>query len=89
MQFQKDKIDEFKKLFENRKEKIESQDGCHSVTLMQDISDPTKIFTYSIWDNEDCLNAYRHSDFFQETWKKTKAMFDGKPEAWSVQKIAE
>jgi len=89
MKFQKEKISDFKALFEDRKEKIESQEGCHSVALLLDLSDPTKMFTYSIWDNENCLNAYRHSDFFKATWIQTKAMFDGKPEAWSLETLAE
>jgi (4S)-4-hydroxy-5-phosphonooxypentane-2,3-dione isomerase len=29
-------------------------------------------------------NRYRQSEFFKITWEKTKVLFAGKPEAWSV-----
>lgn len=84
MQFADEQRNNFVNLFNERKEKIEGQEGCHSVRLFNDIKDKGVYFTYSIWDSENHLNQYRHSDFFKETWSKTKSMFEGKPEAWSV-----
>ena len=84
MQFSQDQRNEFVSLFNDRKEKIEGQEGCHSVRLFNDLKDNNVFFTYSIWSSENDLNKYRHSDFFKETWSRTKAMFEGKPEAWSV-----
>ena len=87
--FKETEIDRFKSLFEQVKEKIIAQEGCEQLQLLQDVKNPKVFFTYSHWQSEDHLNAYRHSEFFGETWKKTKALFDGKPEAWSVNKIDE
>jgi len=84
LKFAQDHRDDFVTLFNERKEKIESQQGCHSVRLFNDIKDKTVFFTYSIWDSENDLNNYRHSEFFKETWARTKSMFNGKPDAWSV-----
>lgn len=84
MQFAQEQKSNFVNLFNERKSKIESQDGCHSVRLFNDIKDKNIFFTYSIWDSEDHLNNYRHSDFFRETWSITKPMFDSKAQAWSV-----
>ena len=41
------------------------------------------------WENEEALNAYRHSDFFAHTWKRTKALFAERAEAWSVDTVEE
>lgn len=84
MKFSQDHRNDFVSLFNERKTKIESQEGCHSVRLFNDLKDKNVFFTYSVWNSEGDLNKYRHSDFFRETWSRTKSMFDGKPNAWSV-----
>ncbi len=86
MQFTEDHIDDFRSLFVDVREKIRDFEGCHGVDLLQATQDPTIFFTYSHWDSEDALNRYRHSDLFAVTWKKTKAMFSERAEAWSVLK---
>jgi len=85
--FKPEEIENFKVIFESVKVKIKSFDGCHKLDLLQDISDPRICFTYSYWESEKHLDAYRHSDFFGSTWKKTKKLFDDAPKAWSVQQI--
>jgi heme-degrading monooxygenase HmoA len=45
------------------------------------------LFTYSLWESEADLNAYRHSELFEDTWKHTKALFADKPAAWSVDTV--
>lgn len=85
--FEPEHLDAFKQIFVEKKEKIEAFQGCHSVIMLQDIHDPTICFTYSHWDSEEALNAYRNSDFFGETWARTKKLFRDKPEAWSVQNV--
>jgi heme-degrading monooxygenase HmoA len=42
------------------------------------------MFTYSQWDSEESLNAYRQTELFVQTWKRTKTLFQEKAEAWSV-----
>jgi len=86
MKFSENHVDDFRSLFVEVREKIRGFEGCHGVELLQGIQDPTIFFTYSHWDSEDALNKYRHSKLFGATWKRTKAMFSEKAEAWSVDK---
>ncbi len=87
MEFHTDKIDDFKQVFSDSKATILSQEGCHSVELLQDINQNNVFFTYSYWDSESMLNQYRETDFFKAVWEKTKKLFNNKPFAWSVEEI--
>ena len=75
----------FLAIFTESKEKIKAFDGCQHLELLQDIHQPNLFFTFSFWKNEQALDAYRHSELFKTTWKKTKALFAEKPSAWSVE----
>jgi len=82
--FKTEHIPTFEKLFEEVKEKIEGFEGCQHLNLYQDQNNPQIFFTYSIWSEAAALEKYRHSELFQETWAKTKVLFDDKPTAWSL-----
>ncbi|MBI3232647.1 MAG: antibiotic biosynthesis monooxygenase [Bacteroidetes bacterium] len=84
MTFRIDEVPNFIELFNNSKHLIRSFNGCKHLTLLQDKSNSQIFFTYSYWENEDCLNEYRNSDLFNRVWSETKAKFEGKPEAWST-----
>ncbi len=84
MQFAPEHVPTFLAMFDEVKEKIRAVDGCEHLTLYQDIHHPGTIFTYSYWQREEDLEAYRHSELFRTTWARTKQWFDGKPVAWSV-----
>ena len=81
-------ISSFEKIFEETKQTIRNFNGCRFLELYQDRSDPRVFFTYSYWNTEDDLEAYRQSDFFKNVWGKTRELFVAKPEAWSVNKMA-
>lgn len=87
MTFREDAILQFQDLFEEVRGLIRAQPGCHSVTLLQDVRDSRIMFTYSLWDDEAALNAYRQTQLFVETWKRTKSLFSDNAQAWSVQLI--
>ena len=87
MEFESDKVDVFKSIFQEKKSKIAAQDGCYDVRLLQDINESNIFFTYSKWKSQAHLDQYRNSDLFQGTWAQTKALFCNKPIAWSVQEI--
>ncbi len=87
MTFRPDSIQQFHQLFDEVRERIRDQPGCHSVELLQDVRQPQVMFTYSLWESEEDLNAYRQTDLFVHTWKRTKALFQGKAEAWSLSRI--
>lgn len=71
-------------LFEEVKHQIASFEGCEGLTLLSDSMEPNVLFTYSFWTNEACLNKYRFSPLFNDTWARTKVLFNNKPMAWSL-----
>ena len=81
---QPEKVADFMEIFAEVKETIAAFDGCHQVELLQDIRSLNIFFTYSIWENESYLNHYRFSEFFKQTWNRSKRLFAEKAEAWSV-----
>ena len=84
MQFRPGETDRFLGIFEEVKEKIGGFSGCEGVSLLRDKKNPAIFFTYSSWQQETDLEAYRASDFFLDTWTRTKALFAVKAEAWTV-----
>ncbi|MEX0997943.1 MAG: antibiotic biosynthesis monooxygenase family protein [Flavobacteriaceae bacterium] len=84
MEFQADKIDGFLQNFEEVKEKIRHFPGCHHLELYRDKNNASIFFTYSKWEKETHLEAYRNSDLFNSVWSVTKPMFSKKAQAWSV-----
>ena len=84
MTFMPEKVNEFTTLFHERKQTIQSFAGCTHLELWQDNTHENIFFTYSMWDSEADLNHYRFSEFFKDTWGKTKVLFADKPQAWSL-----
>ena len=82
-----DKVNDFMEIFRDVKETIAAFDGCHHVELLQDLHSPNIFFTYSIWEDEHYLDRYRFSEFFKETWIRSKRLFAAKADAWSVKLI--
>ncbi len=87
MTFQPDKVDDFVGLFNEMKEQIASFEGCKELHLMRSVSEDHVMFTISKWDNEQHLNVYRNSEFFQNTWSRAKLLFATKAEAWSLSQV--
>ena len=84
MTFREDAIDDFIALFEERKETIRGFNGCNHLELWQDNTHKHIFFTYSLWNTQADLDHYRFSEFFKDTWGRTKALFTHKAQAWSV-----
>lgn len=87
MVFRLEEVEAFKILFEERKSLIRNFEGCTHLELWQDKNQPHLFITYSWWDSEAHLNAYRNSHFFDDTWALTKQKFAAKPEAWTVEQL--
>ncbi len=87
MSFHEKHIPVFLENFKLNKEKIRNSVGNRLLELYQDKNDSTIFFTYSYWETENDLENYRKSELFGEVWKFTKALFNAKPEAWSVDKL--
>ncbi|MCK0157133.1 antibiotic biosynthesis monooxygenase [Cellulophaga sp. F20128] len=88
LEFKTENIVSFENIFNDTKHLIRDFEGCHFLELYQDKSNSNIFFTYSYWADENALETYRNSAFFKNVWAKTKPLFAGKPEAWTVNKIA-
>ncbi|PQJ23338.1 putative quinol monooxygenase [Tenacibaculum sp. SG-28] len=88
LSFQPDKIDTFVQNFNSKKRDIRNSPGCRLLELYQDRNNPEVFFTYSYWETENDLENYRSSELFKTVWAETKVMFNDKPQAWSVDKLA-
>lgn len=82
------KAAEFEAIFATRQDAIRHFPGCSHLELWKDRSHAGVYFTYSIWENTDALEAYRHSGLFTDVWAAIKGWFTGKPEAWSLDQRA-
>ncbi|CAM4306283.1 putative quinol monooxygenase [Gillisia limnaea] len=89
MGFNPENIDAFLENFEANKAKIRNFEGCQFLELYRDKNNTNQFFTYSYWEDEEALENYRNSNLFKGLWANTKLYFNQKPEAWSVNKIAE
>jgi len=87
--FKEENISSFESLFEETKDTIRNFEGCMHLELYQDKNQHNIFFTYSKWKDEMHLEAYRNSAFFKSVWGRTKLLFLDRPEAWSVEKMAE
>lgn len=88
MIFDPGKTGEFEALFARQKEAIRNFPGCTHLELWRESPGGNIYFTYSHWNSPANLESYRHSELFRETWAATKILFAGKPEAWSLNRVA-
>ena len=84
MTFKPETVIEFEHVFHQSADQIRAFPGNKGLQLLQSEENPTIFFTYSLWENDEALQAYRNSVLFQSTWAKTKILFGDKPEAWST-----
>ena len=77
----------FLEVFEESKAQIRAVPGCLHLELWQDYHDPNVLLTHSHWQNDDALEAYRHSELFKSTWAKTNPLFAAKPVAFSSRQL--
>ncbi|MGZ3865780.1 MAG: putative quinol monooxygenase [Bacteroidia bacterium] len=87
--FQPEQVPTFLDLFDKTKKLIRASEGCTHLELLNDTGNPNIFFTYSKWKHESFLEQYRQSDLFNSVWKKTKVLFADKPEAWTVDSLAQ
>lgn len=78
-------IEDFKSLFEERKEQIRNFEGCEHLELWQDYKDDRIFYTYSLWQEADFLEKYRTSELFKQTWTCVRAWFEESPHAFSAE----
>jgi quinol monooxygenase YgiN len=88
MSFKPEKVEEFKAIYARNWTRIRGFEGCLHVELLQAQAEPGVFFTYSHWQSEQALEAYRQSALFKEIWSATRILFSEKAAAWTVNEIA-
>jgi len=83
MTFRTDAAAQFLDLFEQYHNQIRAADGCCGLKLLRDANDACIFFTYSLWEDESFLGAYRNSTIFGEVWPQVKPLFAAPAEAWT------
>lgn len=89
MTFVLERCDEFQTFFNEIKDQIAGQPGCSEVRLLRDKAASGVFFTYSLWDKQSSLDAYRETELFGMVWPKVKNWFNAKPEAWSTELVGQ
>lgn len=84
MEFQPDKLQDFDQIFLESRDKIAAFPGCHHVEMCKDPALEHVRYTFSKWAGPEALEAYRRSELFRTTWARTKVLFSGKPNAYSL-----
>jgi quinol monooxygenase YgiN len=84
MRFRKKAVPRFLEIFRDSCEAIRASEGCMYLELMQDAGEPATYFTLSVWKDAEALQAYRDSELFRKTWKRTRKLFRKKAQAWST-----
>jgi len=87
MTFREEEIPSFIELFSERKDQIRNFPGCSHLELWQHEKEKNVFFTYSIWNDSIHLDHYRFSEFFKETWSLTRAKFQTRAEAWTLNNL--
>jgi quinol monooxygenase YgiN len=87
MDFNPDKVQAFLEVFNGTKHLIRNFPGVLHLELHRDAGSPHVFYTYSIWENEEALEVYRQSELFQNVWSQTKVLFQGKPQAFSLDRL--
>jgi quinol monooxygenase YgiN len=81
MTFRPDAVQEFLTIFEEVADQIRQSHGCRSLQLLSSLNHDAAFATLSVWDDDASLQRYRDSEFFRETWSRTRQLFDSPPRA--------
>jgi quinol monooxygenase YgiN len=87
MTFRPDGVEPFLELFRASRPLIGDFPGCLHLELWRDADAPDVFCTYSHWESEAALEAYRQSELFRSTWARTKPLFAAKAQAFSVRSV--
>ena len=82
-----DKVDQFRNYFNNSCQLIRGTSGCTHLELYCDATADNVMITFSKWQDENALNAYRNSSLFKETWALVKPLFIEKPFVFSMKEV--
>ena len=84
LEFDPQRVAEFTAFFAQHRTTIATFPGCISLDIYKDAGLDHVYYTFSLWESEAALEAYRHSDTFNNLWSYAKQRFAGKPLAYSL-----
>jgi autoinducer 2-degrading protein len=84
MEFQPAHVEDFLAHFSSVRGLIRNFPGVQQLELRGDANHSNVFYTYSHWNGESDLEAYRQSDLFKSAWAQAKTWFAGKPQAFSL-----
>jgi len=84
MEFRPEHVDDFLAHFDTIKSLIRNFPGVQHLELHRDASQSNVFYTYSKWNGESDLEAYRESELFNVTWAQVQLWFREKPQAFSL-----
>ena len=84
MEFKPEKVSDFLELFHRTRDQIRNFPGVEKLEFYRDASAENVYYTLSHWRSEGDLEKYRKSELFGEVWGKTRMMFSGKAQAFSM-----
>ena len=84
MEFQHAHVDDFLAHFNTIKSLIRNFPGVQHLELHRDANQANVFYTYSKWNGESDLEAYRRSELFNTTWAQVKLWFEAKAQAFSL-----
>ena len=87
LSIQKDKLSIAKNILADVAPKVRNSPGCRHLRILMDLHNPSRITTYSHWNSEADLNAYRTSDVFKNFWTEIKPLFAVPAKAWSSESL--
>ncbi len=65
---------------------VRSWPGCSRLEVLFDAHRVGRVVTYSHWESESALNAYRISPVFREFWSLVKPHLSKPAEAWTMER---
>ena len=80
-------INAFQEIYRSRNPFTKGVKGCREVKVLKDVDHDDVYYTFSIWDSNEDLEAYRQSNYFAETWPMVKAQLAKRAEAFSMTEI--
>ncbi|GAC1538696.1 MAG: hypothetical protein NVS2B7_09880 [Herpetosiphon sp.] len=89
MEIKPEAVQEFLGLYRSVRREIQSQPGCMQVLLVQAIDRPNQFATWSSWEDEAGLEAYRRSSFFRGFWPSVRALFSSPARAQTWRPLEE
>jgi len=76
-------------IFQKHKSAIRKVKGCTHLELLKDANHPNVYTTLSHWKKASDLEAYRHSELFENVWGRVKPLFSSNAQAFSLEKVLE